>query len=229
MFDVVWSFDLVSLLTQYRENKWKRKIVKGVVSTWSIDMQTLVQKKCACCCLCDVVGWVAVGCLLLVAVVFVCFPFIQTNAESSLLCQNSLFPCFSLSCLVFSFSHVLSLLCLLFHTHSYSSIYTSWSTENSSVCFSTCWLLHRTHATQWQPFSLLTICTPSCMQTLSHSTKHSLIHCHYHRHMLSYHETWKLGQISQEHNMHTETDKCWHITHFWLQILASFTRYEPVI
>ena len=47
-------------------------------------------------------------------------------------------------------------------------------------------MLHRTRATQSQSMNPLTICSSSCMQTHSHSTDHSFIHCYYHRHTLSY-------------------------------------------
>ena len=124
--------------------------------------------------------------MLLVAVLFVSFPFNDSlkTMLKTVFSAETLYSCFSLSCLVFSFSRVFSLLSSLSDTYWYSSIYIYLMVNWEQLSFQP--MLYRTHATQSQSFDPLAVCSSSCMQTHSHSTDHSLIPCYYHRHTLSY-------------------------------------------
>ena len=115
------------------------------------------------------------------------FPFLQANTEYSLLCQNSLFTFHSLLSSL-SLMSPLTLVSSVSLTHPCSSIYTSWSTENSSVFNPCCrepvqhtvtqstdYLLIQSHAntvTLNRPLThALSLHTDTCYQVSYHNTR----------------------------------------------------------
>ena len=137
----------------------------------NIQLLTFTSYWCACvCCQCNVVG-------------FCCglqwcwctFHSIKPMPKTEFCTESSLFLSQNLSCLLF--------LCVLSLIHTLIVLYIPHSQLRIAVfnmCFTEPVQHHHSHSVYW-PFTH--------MQTHSHSTDHSLIQCHYHRHTLSYHYT----------------------------------------